>query len=136
MSRILLDTSAYSAAERGNEPLAEAIRRASEVVLTPVVLGELRAGFMSGERRIENEKKLSLFLELPRVTVVPMGEETAHCYAVIKTALKKAGTPIPINDVWIAASAMQYGLTVVTTDNDFERVSQIITMCFDPKGKH
>lgn len=136
MSRVLLDTSAYCAAERGNEPLAEAIRRASEVVLTPVVLGELRAGFMSGLRRNENEKKLALFLDLSRVTVVPMGEETAHCYAVIKTALKKAGTPIPINDVWIAASAMQYGLTVVTTDKNFERVPQIITMCFDPKGNH
>lgn len=134
MSRVLLDTSAYSSAERGNEPLAEVVRRASEVILTPVVLGELRAGFLSGERRSENEKKLALFLEIPRVTVVSMGEETSHCYAVIKTALKKAGTPIPINDVWIAASAMQYGLTVVTTDKDFERIPQIITMCFDPKG--
>lgn len=134
MSRVLLDTSAYSSAERGNEPLAEVVRRASEVILTPVVLGELRAGFLSGERRSENEKKLALFLEIPRVTVVSMGEETSHCYAVIKTALKKAGTLIPINDVWIAASAMQYGLTVVTTDKDFERIPQIITMCFDPKG--
>jgi tRNA(fMet)-specific endonuclease VapC len=134
VSRVLLDTSAYSAAERGNEPLVDVVRRASEVVLTPVVLGELRAGFLSGGQRNQNEKKLAQFLELPRVTVVPMGEETSHCYAVIKTALKKAGSPIPINDVWIAASAMQYGLTVVTTDKDFERVPQIITWCFDPKG--
>jgi predicted nucleic acid-binding protein len=57
---------------------------------------------------------------------VPIDEETSDRYAVIRNSLRKAGTPIPTNDIWIAATAMQYGLTVATTDPHFQKVTQIL----------
>lgn len=126
MSRILLDTSAYSAFMRGQEGAKVAIQEASEIVLTPVVLGELRAGFLRGTRRRRNEALLARFQSSARVRSVAIDDETSQRYAAVLHALRKAGTPISANDVWIAASAMQHGLRVVTTDPDFERVPQIL----------
>ena len=62
----------------------------------------------------------------PRVSLVDVGEETAERYAVILNSLWQAGTPIPTNDIWIAASAMEYGLRVVTTDEHYDKVPQIM----------
>jgi predicted nucleic acid-binding protein len=124
--RIIVDTSAYSAFMRGNDEVRVALQEAEEVFLNPVILGELRAGFMSGRHRRKNERELALFLGSPRVSVVPLDEETSQRYAVIVDALRKAGTPIPTNDIWIAASAMQHGLRVLTTDAHYEKVRQVI----------
>lgn len=74
-----------------------------------MVLGELRAGFLQGTRLTENLSELAQFLASPRVLVVPMDEETAERYAVILDSLRRADTPIPTNDIWIAASTMQHG---------------------------
>jgi predicted nucleic acid-binding protein len=130
VSRVLLDTSAYSAGERGHKEVGAALTEADQIVFSPVVLGELRAGFLGGSRPGINEQALQKFLNGPRVTVIPMGEETAHCYAVIAHGLKKSGAPIPTNDIWIAASAMEHGLPVLTVDGDFQRVAQIRTLYF------
>ncbi len=126
MSRVLADTSAYSAFLRGHPGIAEALRVADEIRVTPVVLGELRAGHLGGSRRRENEEKLRFFLASPRVGVLPIDEETAERYAVIVSSLRPAGTMVSTNDAWIAASAMQHGLTVLTTDADFLRIPQIL----------
>lgn len=128
--RIILDTSAYSAFMRGHEALKAALQEVEEITLNPVILGELRAGFLLGRHRRKNESELATFFASPRVRVVPVDEETAVRYAVIVTALRSAGTPIPTNDVWIAASAMQHGLGVVTTDPHYEKVPQIIVERF------
>lgn len=125
MRRVLLDTSAYSAFMRGHESVKRAIQTADEIVLNPVVLGELRAGFRRVSRTLENEDRLSTFRASSRVSMIEMDEETSERYAEIVTALRAAGTPVPTNDAWIAASAMQHGLRVLTTDEDFKRVSQI-----------
>jgi predicted nucleic acid-binding protein len=122
----LLDTSAYSAFLRGHEELKLALQRADRIVLTPVVLGELGAGFRAGARLKKNEAELRRFLASPRVEVVPIDAETAERYAVILHGLRQAGTPIPTNDIWIAASAMQHGLRVLTTDVHYTRMPQII----------
>lgn len=123
---VLLDTSAYSAFMRGQADVVEALRRANAVVLTPVVLGELSAGFRRGRQRARNEALLGRFLASPRVQVIPLDEGTAERYAVILNALWTAGTPIPTNDVWIAASAMQHGLVVLTMDAHYQKVAQIL----------
>ena len=126
MSRLLLDTSACSAAFRGNDAAITAIRSAGEVVLTPVVLGELLAGFAAGSRHERNEALLREFLREPSVSVIGIDDETASRYALIMNSLRVAGTPIPTNDVWIAASAMQHGLELLTADAHFAKVAQIV----------
>lgn len=134
MSRVLLDTSGYSAMVRGHALVAEEVRVATEIAVTPTVLGELYVGFAGGRHARRNGATLRAFLASPRVVLYPVDDETAERYAIIFRALRSAGTPIPINDVWIAASAMQHGHAVVTTDADFARIPQIVARCFDVVG--
>jgi tRNA(fMet)-specific endonuclease VapC len=128
MTRILLDTLAYSAFMRGGDEALRAIQEADEICVNPVVLGELLAGFRKGNRRKENESQLTRFLSSPRVVVLPVDEETAERYAIIFDALRKAGTPVPTHDIWIASTAMQHGLKVVTTDPHFARIPQVVAV--------
>lgn len=132
MSRLLLDTTAYSAMRRGDDRLVEPLREASEVALTPVVLGELLYGFAGGRLERENRRLLRAFLETERVRVVDIDEETAERYAAIRDHLRRQGTPIPTNDLWIAASAAQHGLTVLSLDKHFKDVPQILLLYFAP----
>ena len=126
MTRLLIDTSAYSAFMRGHPEVKLALQEADEICLNPVILGELIAGFMRGKRRRKNEGELKTFLTSARTTVLDVNEETADRYAVILNSLWKVGTPIPTNDIWIAASAMQYGLHILTTDAHYQKVTQVI----------
>ena len=126
MTRIALDTSAYSAFMRGHQGVAAALRHADEIVLSPVVLGELRAGFRGGTRRSKNEGELAQFVASPRVRLAIIDADTADRYAEIVTYLRQAGTPIPTNDVWIAAGAMEHGLQVVTTDPHYRKIAQVL----------
>ena len=132
MSAILLDTSAYAAFHAGHAGVGEAVRLASRVFVNAVVLGELRAGFRRGAKRARNEAYLRAFLASPRAGVLDVDDGTAERYAAIVDALRQAGTPIPTNDIWIAASAMQHGLAVVTTDAHYRRVAQILVQGFEP----
>ena len=132
MTRLLLDTSAYIAAKKNHPAVAEILVHADEIAVNPIVLGELRAGFLQGSKAETNERELRSFLDSPRVVVHPVDEETANRYAVIRTALKKAGTPISTNDIWIAASAMQHGFPILTSDSDFQKVPQVMVRHFSP----
>lgn len=123
--RICLDTSGYSAFKRGHARAIELVRRSEEIVIPITVLGELFAGFRRGGRERRNLDEFDRFRESPRVRIAPLDEETASSYAEILTHLRERGTPIPTNDIWIAASAMQAGLRVVTTDQHFTRVPQV-----------
>jgi tRNA(fMet)-specific endonuclease VapC len=107
--------------------VVEDIARANRILLSPIVLGELRTGFKGGTREHDNVHELRLFMRSPRVELVAFDEGTAERYAEILTHLRKAGTPIPTNDVWIAATAMQTASAVLTTDPHFRRVPQVIT---------
>lgn len=131
MRRIFLDTSAYAAFMRAHPGVMQAVQQAEEIYLNTVVLGELYAGFMGGRHRQKNEAELGTFLASPRARILGMDEETAQRYAVIFQALRAAGTPIPSNDIWIAATAMQHGLRVVTTDAHYREVIQVLVDCFD-----
>ncbi|MFN8093173.1 MAG: type II toxin-antitoxin system VapC family toxin [Vicinamibacteria bacterium] len=126
MSRLLLDTSAYAAFFRGHPTAVAAVREASELALSPIVLGELRSGFLKGSRRARNERELAEFLASPRCTVPPIDEDTAERYAAIHGYLRRQGTPVSPNDLWIAASAAQHGLTVVTRNGDFDRIPHVL----------
>ena len=125
MTRVLLDTSALSALFRGHEAIAQSIALADRVCVSPVSLGELRSGFHGGTRFEENQGRLERFLDKPLVRTVKIDAETADRYAQIHDSLRHAGRPIPSNNIWIAATAMQFGLRVVTTDGHFEHVPQI-----------
>jgi predicted nucleic acid-binding protein len=128
MSRILLDTSAYSALLRGSVEVKEALQGAEEVALTPIVIGELIAGFTGGRFGDRNRRFLREFLDTPRVRALNIDSDTSERYAAVWSHLRSQGTPIPTNDLWIAASAMQHGLAVLTTDRHFLNVPQVLTV--------
>ena len=130
--RILLDTSAYSALRRGHEGVLDLCSRSETVGMNATVIGELLRGFRKGARHRQNELGLRGFLAEPRVSLLVVDADTADCYAEISEGLRKVGRPIGANDIWIAASAMQYGLRLVTTDEHFNEVSQIAKDVFTP----
>jgi len=125
LSSFCLDTSAYSNFRRGNEELTALLDRAELVGVSTVALGELRTGFLLGGRRRRNEAELDDFLENPVVQVLPVDAETSRHYAEIVAELRNAGTPIPTNDIWIAATAARNGSTVLTCDDHFERIGRV-----------
>lgn len=125
MSRLCLDTSAYSHFRRGQASAVDAVASARWVGVPTVVLGELRYGFLLGSRADENERELQELLAHPVVRVLSIDDAAAVAYAEIVAALRWAGTPIPTNDAWIAAVAAREGATVLTHDAHFERVARI-----------
>lgn len=125
MSAYCLDTSAYSNFRRGNEEVAALLDQAELVGLPTVALGELRIGFLLGSRRQHNESELDAFLANPAVQVLPVDSETSRHYAEIVVELRKAGTPLPTNDIWIAATAARNGTTVLTCNDHFERIVRV-----------
>lgn len=135
MSRVLLDTSAYSAYTSGHPDLQEPVRRASTVHLSVVVVGELLAAFLKGGRKRQNEARLREFSAGPRVSILHVDDETAVRYAAIRDFLRRQGTPVPINDLWIAATAAQHGLRLLTLDAHFLRIPQVIVDFFEPAGR-
>jgi tRNA(fMet)-specific endonuclease VapC len=89
------------------------------------VLGELRAGFLGGNRAAANEQILIAFLAQPGVRVLVPDELTTHHYATLFNQLRQQATPIPTNDLWIAALVVQHGLMLYTRDAHFDRLPQI-----------
>jgi tRNA(fMet)-specific endonuclease VapC len=122
VKKILLDTNAYAAYLRGEAVVLGALGEADRVLVSVFVLGELLAGFKAGAREKHNREFLARFLKKSTVEVLRAGEETSEYFALVKHALGKGGTPIPINDVWIAAHALEAGATLVTYDSHFARV--------------
>ena len=132
MTAALLDTSAYSAHVRGHELVVAAVAKLERVGMSPIVLGELRSGFLRGTRTKANEATLRGFLASDRALVLPVDDGTAERYAVILRDLLERGRPLPTNDIWIAATAMQHGLPVLTLDRDFQQIRQVLVECFEP----
>jgi predicted nucleic acid-binding protein len=122
---IALDTNRYTDLQRGDPGVVHHVRHAAGIYLPVIVLGELRAGFHGGSRAAANEQTLSTFLGLPGVTVLAADEATSHHYAGVIDQLHRQGTPIPANDVWIAALVLQHGLTLYARDAHFDRLPQI-----------
>jgi len=123
--KILLDTNALSALWRGNERVLDALDQADNVLISIVVIGELHAGFRGGTRIRENRMRLAAFLTKPTVRILELSVETAEIYGQIKDTLRRAGTPIPINDVWLSAQAIETGAILITFDNHFSKVAGV-----------
>ena len=123
--KLAIDTNAYVAFCRNEAWAVEPVRRANQVSIPLMVLAELRAGFACGTRSADNERTLSKFLDVERVRILEPNVDTAFHYAHIFLQLRRQGTPIPTNDIWIASLAVQHGLTLLTGDSHFDRVAQI-----------
>ena len=123
MNRILLDTNAYTAFLTGDKRVLNALTEAETAFLSAIVIGELYAGFCGGNRLKENKALLARFLQKSNVRVLDVTAETGEVFGQIKNALQKAGTPIPLNDVWLAAQAMETGSVLVSFDAHFDQVS-------------
>ena len=122
MRLVAIDTNAYSAFKHGDAQILEVLQHAPEILLSATVLGELLAGFAAGTRESTNRRELTQFLSTPRVRMVSCGAATADCYALIYADLRRAGKPIPNNDLWIAASCLEHGAALLTLDAHFGHV--------------
>ena len=127
MNRFLLDTNAYVAFQLGDPRIVQIISSASMVALNSTVLGELFAGFAVGSKQQQNLTMLDAFLALSHVRVLECTRKTAEAYGDIYASLRKSGKPIPTNDLWIAASAVEHGLQLVTLDQHFSNVASLTT---------
>ena len=125
MRAILLDTNAYTAFMLGEAPVVEVIAHADRLYLNAVVLGELLGGFAAGKREARNRSELARFLDSPRVEMLPVTALTADSYALVYASLRRKGQPIPTNDLWIAASALEHGAAVLTRDAHFAQIDSL-----------
>lgn len=123
--KLALDTNTYRAFMEGMPATVALVQRADQVCMPVPVIAELRFGFAKGTRGRANEAQLAKLLDAARVRVLDCDEQTAHFYAGLKLELSRAGTPIPINDLWIAALVIQHGLVLHTLDRDFDRLPQV-----------
>jgi tRNA(fMet)-specific endonuclease VapC len=122
MRPVLLDTNAYTAFMLGDAAVVEVVAYAERLCLNSVVLGELLGGFAAGTREAKNRAELARFLDSPRVEVLPVTAQTADSYALVYSGLRRKGQPIPTNDLWIAASALEHGAALLTRDAHFTQI--------------
>ncbi len=121
---VMLDTNAYSDWVRDGFWEAELVG-ATQVMVSAVVLGELYHGFRKGNRYESNERLLNKFLSCPNVEVIEVDECVAKVFGGLLEYLQKQGTPLPINDIWIAACAIEQGATLLTRDKHFKHLPQV-----------
>ena len=123
---VALDTNAYRDFMRGVAERVGLVRTVPAIVLPLIVLAELRAGFAAGNRESANAANLQRFLASPRVSVLAPDEQTTHHYARLHRQLRRDGRPIPTNDLWIAALAVQHDLVLCTADRHFRWIPQLV----------
>ena len=124
--KIMLDTSAYVGFKRNASEAVEVIVKADLILFSPIVLGELMFGFRNGTQFKKNMVDLNSFLEHEAVKLVQIGKITSDRYSRIAAQLKQQGTPIPTNDIWIAAQTMEQGAELITADQHFEKISGLV----------
>jgi tRNA(fMet)-specific endonuclease VapC len=127
MRHVLLDTNVLSEFFFGDPETVEAFQRAGTLAVNTIVLGELLAGFAMGNRPGENRRLLARFLANPRVSIHPLGSDTAEHYVGVFAQLRRKGRPIPSNDMWVAASALEHGLVLLTRDGHFAEIDGLLT---------
>lgn len=123
--RIVVDTNRYRDFCVGVAEVVERFRTADRIFLPFVTLGELRAGFLCGTRARRNESVLVRFLNRPRVAVLYPDEDTTRHYAHLFRQLRHQATPIPTNDLWIAALTEQHNLLLYSRDTHFDALPQL-----------
>ena len=133
MTAITLDSNAYSAYMRGDEAALNALATAHKVYVPLCVIGELHYGFRGGSKLRDNLLQLQKFMEKPTVEVWLPTEETAVIYGEVMDTLKRIGSPIPINDVWIASGTIESGSKLVTYDRHFNSIPGLRLWNFFPR---
>jgi len=123
--KVLLDTNAYTALFRGHEDVAARVRRAEQVLVSVIVAGELLFGFRNGSRYEANRTELEDFIASPYVALLPVTLVTSDRFGRIAASLRRKGRPLPTNDIWIAAHAMESGAELISFDRHFEQVDGI-----------
>jgi len=123
--KLALDTNRYTDLCRGEASVIETAEQADEVWLPFIVIGELRAGFAVGSQGPHNEAVLRRFLLKPGVAILYADDQTTHHYANVYRQLRRQGTPIPTNDMWIAALVLQHSLVLCARDAHFDALPQI-----------
>jgi tRNA(fMet)-specific endonuclease VapC len=124
--RVALDTNRLTDLFQGDADLAQSLASCEEVWIPLIVLAEIKAGFYGGTQRGRNEALLQRLLAKPTVGVLLPARETAEHYARLFVQLKRAGTPVPDNDLWIAALALEHDLVLITRDQHFEQIPQLL----------
>jgi len=126
MKKILLDTNGYVAFKRGDKDAIRIIQRAASIGFSVVVLGELLAGFSSGRKESTNREELKAFFDSPRIVLLNVSESTSEYYAKVFSSLKQKGKPIPTNDLWIAATALEHGYAIFTYGSHFKEIDGLL----------
>jgi tRNA(fMet)-specific endonuclease VapC len=124
---VLFDTNAYASFKRSDSGILEVVQYAECLVISPIVIGELLAGFDGGDKAQQNKIELQKFLESSRITVYPLTLDTSHFFSQIYSSLKSKGKPIPTNDMWIASQALEHGCVVCTHDKHFSFIEGLIS---------
>jgi len=124
--KIILDTSAYVSFKRNVSDLVEIIVNAESILFSPIVLGELMFGFRNGTKFQENMNDLNKFLDHESVEIVQIGQITSDRYSRIASQLRSQGTPVPTNDIWVAAQTMEHGAELITSDRHFQNISGLV----------
>jgi len=127
MRPILIDTNAYVAFKKGEESIIEIIRHTETLGVSPIVLGELLGGFECGSKTKKNREELHQFLQSSRIRLFPLTSDTANFYSQIYASLRKKGQPIPSNDMWIAAQALENGSVLCSYDKHFKAIEGLIS---------
>ncbi len=125
MKRVLIDTNIYVEAMFGNPEIIRKLQKVDMIGLSAISIGELLAGFKIRKKRSEQISQFEEFLDSPRVELYSVSYSTADFYSEIYLKLRKAGTPIPTNDIWIAATALEHGFRIFTLDKHFRDIAGI-----------
>jgi predicted nucleic acid-binding protein len=120
---LILDTNALSAVAEGDPALGPLLRKAVQIAIPVIVLGEYRYGISHSRNRRQYEEWLTEYL--PNFRILEVEERTTIPYGAVRSELKRAGTPIPSNDVWIAALCRQHVLPLLSRDRHFDLVPGI-----------
>ena len=126
--RLALDTNRYVDFCRGDIRTVEQVREAERIYLPFVTLAELRAGFLCGTKARHNERVLTRFLNSPRVRTLYADDQSTHHYARLFLQLREQATPIPTNDIWIAALSIQHDLPLLARDSHFDHIPQLVRL--------
>jgi len=122
MTKILLDTNAYTAFMAGDRYVFSYMVDSEVVYISTIVIGELFAGFYGGDKVLQNKEELKIFLSKDSIKIIDVTMETAEIFGELKSALVGKGRMIPLNDIWIAAHAIEYGSKLITYDEHFKNI--------------
>jgi tRNA(fMet)-specific endonuclease VapC len=122
--KFLLDTNIIIAVFANDPSVSDRLKRDDEVFVPSIALGEMFYGTFRSSRSVHNLQRLQDFMDA--LSILSCGAETARWYGKIKSTLRAKGRPLPENDIWIAAIAVQYDLAVATRDTFFREIAEIV----------